>query len=233
MPSAENDSKLRHIIKFPSEISDLAFSKAAASLAISSENALIVFHRIKSTGCFIPSQKNIREDVTHVVKSLAWSGPMKIEHKRPKLQERPLRTDVYKSWKAAQELSADTNYTICQHWKTTTKCDDCKEVEAAYNKREEIKISREVKDDSGTYLAKARGCFVEIWSSDDGNNMGTVGEKGERPAKRKMGEEIDSGKVKQAKVKSSNEDSDSEAHELIEITSSGRTLEKIMKSIET
>jgi hypothetical protein len=159
---------------------------------------------------------------------------MKIEHKRPKLQEQPFRTDVYKSWKAAQELSGDTNYTICQHWKTTTKCDDCAGVEAVYDKREETKISREVKDDSGTYMAKARGCFVEIWSSDDGRNMGTVGEKkDERPAKRKMSKESDSGKAKQAKVKSSNEDSDSEVHELIDITSSGRTLENIMQSVET
>ena len=206
-------------MKFPSEISDLAFSRAGASLAISSKNAYFVFHRITSTGCFIPKLRDVGKDVTHVVESLAWKGPM-IEHKRPKLQPLPFRTNVYDSWKVAQDLTAAADYTFCEHWKLTTKC-DCPAVEADYNRRKDVKISREVKDDSGKFLAIVRGCWVEIWSTDH-ESMGTVGEKDEPTTlKRKMGEALRPDKLKQSKVQSleesSNNDSGPKA-ELIEIT---------------
>ncbi|KFY23921.1 hypothetical protein V491_02355 [Pseudogymnoascus sp. VKM F-3775] len=178
-----------------------------------------------------------------MVKNLVWIEPMRIEHERPKLQKQPFTTNVYDSWNRAQKQEANTNYTnftICQHWKPTwetkTKCGNCEEVEAVYDKRKEVKISSEVKDDSNKYWVKVRGSYAEIWSSGDVSNMGTVGEKDERPVKRKM-DEIDSGKFKQAKVKSSNgssnEDSDEEVHELIEITSTEGTPDRIIQSIES
>jgi hypothetical protein len=233
MPSARNVSELRHVLKLPYPISGLEFSKGGKSLVVSAQHGLIVFHRNESTGCFIPRLRDVR-DRKYVVEDLTWSGPMKIDHRRPMLQEQTFRTDVFTSWRTAQGLSGSTNYTICHHWKSTTNCDGCREKEALYSDREEIEISREVEGGGSTYTAKVRGCFVEIWSSrGPGESVGTLsGSDGPHSKKRSHDSgsgEADSGKAKQVKVEKPNEDSDSDVVEL-EVVDAPVDLKKILPS---